>query len=119
VQANLKFSILLPQLPQVLESQAYIFTFFVVVVDIFFIYISNVFPFPGLPFGSPLSHPPSPCLYNGVPPPTHSHPPAVVFPYTGALNTLRPEGLLFSLFITSWLSSTQSFQWSFPSSRSI
>jgi hypothetical protein len=39
-------------------------------LDIFFIYISNVFPFPGLPFGKPLTHPPFPCLYEGAPPPT-------------------------------------------------
>jgi hypothetical protein len=39
--------------------------------NIFFIYILNVFPSPGLPFGNPLTHPPSPCLYESVPPPTH------------------------------------------------
>jgi hypothetical protein len=33
----------------------------VVVLDIFFIYISNVIPFPGFPSESPLSHPPSRC----------------------------------------------------------
>ena len=60
--------------------------------DIFLIYISNVFPFPGLPFRNPLSHPPSSCLYEGAPP-THSQPPVLAFPYTGALNTLRPKGL--------------------------
>jgi hypothetical protein len=43
-------------------------------LDIFFIYISNVSPFPGLPFGNPLSHSPSPCLYEGAPPPTHPLP---------------------------------------------
>jgi hypothetical protein len=42
-------------------------------LDIFFIYISNVFPFSGLPFGNPLSHPSSPCLNEGVPP-THPLP---------------------------------------------
>jgi hypothetical protein len=47
-------------------------------LDIFFTYISNVFPFPGLPFGNPLSHPYSPCLYEGAPPP--SHPPTPIFP---------------------------------------
>jgi hypothetical protein len=40
-------------------------------LDISFIYISIVFPFPGLPFGNPLSHPPSPCLCEIVPSPTH------------------------------------------------
>jgi hypothetical protein len=40
-------------------------------LNIFFIYILNVFPFPGLSFGNSLSHPTSPCLYESVPPPTH------------------------------------------------
>jgi hypothetical protein len=61
-------------------------------LNIFFIYISNVFPFPGLPFGNPLSHP-TPCLYDGASPPTHSHSPTLAFPYIGALNTLRAEHL--------------------------
>jgi hypothetical protein len=39
--------------------------------NIFFIYISNVFLFPGLPFRNPLSHSPSPCLYEGL---TSTHP---------------------------------------------
>jgi hypothetical protein len=30
-------------------------------LDVFFIYISNVIPFPGFPSENPLSHPPSPC----------------------------------------------------------
>ena len=64
-------------------------------LDIFFIYISNVFLFPGLPFGSPLSHPP-PCLYEGAPHPlTHSYLPIVAFPYIGASNTLKSKGLSF------------------------
>jgi hypothetical protein len=65
-------------------------------LDIFFIYISNVFPFPGLPFGTPISHPSSPASMSVRPyPPTHSYLPDLEFPYTGALNTLRPEGLFF------------------------
>jgi hypothetical protein len=36
---------------------------------------------------------PSPCLNEGAPPPTHFHPLALASPYTGASNTLRPEGL--------------------------
>jgi hypothetical protein len=40
-------------------------------LDIFFIYISNVFPFPGLPFRNTLSHLPPPCLYESAPQPTH------------------------------------------------
>jgi hypothetical protein len=54
-------------------------------LDIFFIYISNVFPFPGLLLGNPLSylpHPlpylthPHPCLYEGAALPIDSHPPS-------------------------------------------
>jgi hypothetical protein len=71
--------------------------FFVVVVsrflyfflDIFLIYISNVFPFPGLPFGKPLSHTPSPCLYEGTTLPTYP----LLSSYTGALDILRLKGL--------------------------
>jgi hypothetical protein len=51
------------------------------------------FHFPGLHFGSPLSHPPLSCFYECAAPPTQSHPPDLAFPYTRALNTLRPEGL--------------------------
>jgi hypothetical protein len=40
-------------------------------LDIFFIYISNVFSFPTLPFRNPLSHSPSPCFYEGAPSPSH------------------------------------------------
>jgi hypothetical protein len=36
----------------------------------FFIYISNVFSFLGLPFRNSLSHPSSSYLYEGAPPPT-------------------------------------------------
>jgi hypothetical protein len=34
---------------------------FIFLLDIFFIYISNVIPFPGFPFKNPLSLPHSPC----------------------------------------------------------
>jgi hypothetical protein len=48
-------------------------------LDIFFIYISNVIPFPNFPSENPLSPPHSPCL------PTHPLPFLVLaFPYTGA-----------------------------------
>ena len=43
-------------------------------MDIFFIYISNAIPFQFSPPG-PLSHPPSPCLYEGAPSPTPFFPP--------------------------------------------
>jgi hypothetical protein len=43
-------------------------------LNIFFIYVSNVIPF-SVSLSSPLSHPPSPCFYEGVPPPTYPNPP--------------------------------------------
>jgi hypothetical protein len=43
-------------------------------LDIFYIYIYNVFPFPGLPFRSPLFYPSSPCLYESAPLPTYPLP---------------------------------------------
>ena len=63
-------------------------------LDIFFIYISNIFPFLGLSFRNSLSHVPLP-LWGCSPthPPTHSLLPFLAFPYTGASNTLRPKGL--------------------------
>ena len=42
---------------------------FLLLLHIFFIYISNVIPFPAFPSENPLSHPL--CFYEGVPPPTH------------------------------------------------
>ena len=50
--------------------------------------------------------PPSACLYEGASPPTHSHLPALAFPYTGAWNTLRPKGLSSHWCSTRWTSST-------------
>jgi hypothetical protein len=55
----------------------HIFPFFL--LDIFFIYISNVFPIPGFPSENPLSILPPPAHK-----PTHSHFPALALPYTGA-----------------------------------
>jgi hypothetical protein len=49
-------------------------------LDIFFIYISNVIPFTGFPSKIPLSHPP-PHAHQ----PTPSCFPVLAFPYTGAL----------------------------------
>ena len=61
-------------------------------LDILFIYISNVISFPGFPSGNPLSHPPSPCFYEGasppIHPPTHSHLPTLALPYTKASSSL-------------------------------
>ena len=70
-------------------GKAWWLSIYLFMLDIFFIYISNVIPFPGLPSRSPLSHPFFPCLYEGTP--THSYLPALAFLYTGALNTLRPK----------------------------
>jgi hypothetical protein len=65
--------------------------FFSFLLNIFFIYISNVIPFHGSPPpGNPLSHPPSPCFSEGIPPPTHPIPPPhLLFPYTGA--SIKPS----------------------------
>ena len=49
----------------------------------YFIYTLNVISFPGFPSASPLSHPPSPCFYEGAHPPTQSCLPALAFPYIG------------------------------------
>ena len=44
-------------------------------LDIFYIYISNVIPFPGFPSRNPLFHPSFHCFYEGVHLPTHPLPP--------------------------------------------
>jgi hypothetical protein len=53
----------------VLDSSKYVswgtldyFKGFFFLLDILFIYISNIIPFPGFPSGKPLSHSPSPLL---------------------------------------------------------
>jgi hypothetical protein len=73
------------------------FYYFFILVDIFFIYISNVFPFPGIPSGIPLYHPSSLCLYDGASPSTCSSLPTLAFPYTGALNLPEDQGPLFTV----------------------
>jgi hypothetical protein len=55
-------------------------------LDIVFIYISNVIPFPGFPSENLIS---PPCAHQ----PTHSHFLALAFPYSGALNLHRIKGL--------------------------
>ena len=52
---------------------------FLLLLDIFFIYISNVIPFPSFPSENPLSSPSPP-----APQPTYSYFLALAFPYTGA-----------------------------------
>jgi hypothetical protein len=62
--------------------------------DIFFFYILSVIPFPGVPYGNPLSHPPPTASVRIVPhPPTHSHFSILTFPYTQALSLHRNKGM--------------------------
>jgi hypothetical protein len=67
-------------------------------------------PFPGLPFRKPLSHPCSPCLYKGSSlPPTHSHLPALAFPYIGDTEHLQAQAPVLPLMsnkaILCWICS--------------
>jgi hypothetical protein len=65
----------LPALGLCTYCQIYLFFF---KLNIFFIYTSNVFLFPGLPFRNPLSHLPSPASMKVLPhPPTHPPTPAL------------------------------------------
>jgi hypothetical protein len=71
----------------------YLFIYFgfeLFLVDIFFIYISNVIPFPGFPSENP--YPISP---SSVPQPTHSCFPVLAFPYNMALSLHMTKGLSF------------------------
>jgi hypothetical protein len=54
------------------------FLFFFFNLVIFLIYISNIFSFPTLPFGKPLSHCPYPCLCEVATP--HRHPFLIAHP---------------------------------------
>jgi hypothetical protein len=63
-------------------------------LGIFFIYISRVIPFPGIPSENPYSTlPASMRMFSH--PPYHSHFPSLAFPYTGALNLQRTKVLSF------------------------
>jgi hypothetical protein len=68
-------------------------------LDIFFIYISNVIPFPGFPSPrNPLSHTPSTCFYEGVPPSTYPLPPPLPsIPLHWGIKSSQDQGPLFSL----------------------
>jgi hypothetical protein len=57
-------------------------------LDIFFIYISNVIPFPRFPLQNPYPIPPPPSHQ-----PTHFHFPALAFPYTGASSLHKAKGV--------------------------
>jgi hypothetical protein len=68
----------------------------VFLLDILFIYISNVITFPGFSSGKPLFHPPPPASMRVFS--HHSHLPTLVFPYTGASSLLRTKGLSWDIF---------------------
>jgi hypothetical protein len=69
-------------------------SFLIVLLDILFIYISNVIPFLGFPPEIPYPIPPPPASMRVLSnPPTHSHLPALAFPYTGALSFHKTKGL--------------------------
>jgi hypothetical protein len=70
------------------------FLFLFLLLDIFFIYISNVIPFPGFPSRNSLSPPlPSASVRVLLYLPTHSHLPALAFPYTRASKLHNIKGL--------------------------
>ena len=69
--------------------------FFPLFLDIFFIYMSNVIPFPGLPSGNPLSHLSSPCLYEGTPHPLLPSCPGI--PLHWGIKHPQAQGLLLPL----------------------
>jgi hypothetical protein len=53
-------------------NNIYIYSFFYFLLDTVFTF-QMLSPFPSFaPLRNPLSHPSSPCIYEGVPPPTHS-----------------------------------------------
>jgi hypothetical protein len=63
-------------------------------LDILFIYISNVIPFPGFSSEDSLSYSTTPCFYESAPHPTnHSYFTALPFLYNGAWNLHRTKGL--------------------------
>ena len=71
-------------------------TFFL--LDILFIYISIVIPFPGFPSRNPLSHPSSPCFYEGAHPPSYPLPiPCPCIPVHWGMEPSQDQGLLLPL----------------------
>ena len=81
------------------QSQCITSYFFRNILDIFFIYISNVIPFPvSLHPGNPLSHPPSSCFYEGVPQPINPLPPLYPrIPLHWGINPSQDQGSLLPL----------------------
>jgi F0F1-type ATP synthase membrane subunit a len=68
-------------------SQENFFSLSFFLLDIFFIYISNIIPFASFPSKTPLSLPPPPAQQ-----PTHSLFLALAIPYTGTYNLHRTKG---------------------------
>jgi hypothetical protein len=74
--------------------------FFIILWNIFFIYISNIFPLHIFPFINPLYHPPSPI------PHIHSHLTILAFPCIGSSSLYRTKGLSSHWFSTNPSSAT-------------
>jgi len=81
------------------EMNSYFNKFFLKVtvlflLDIFFIYISNVIPFSGFPFANPYPIPSPPVSMRVLShPPIPSRLPTLAFPYTGVSSLRRAKGL--------------------------
>jgi hypothetical protein len=69
----------------------FFFLIFLFLLDIFFIYISNVILFPLYPPEKPLSHPSSPCFYGGAPTPSTLTSLPSNFPSLGHLAFIGPR----------------------------
>jgi hypothetical protein len=83
--------------------------FFFLLLYIFFIYISNAIPFPGLLSGSSLTLHSPPDFRRMLPHwPIHSHLPSLALPYTGALDPFRPKSCSSHWCPTSTSSATYS-----------
>jgi hypothetical protein len=88
-----------------ISTPIFLFLFLLVIL---FIYISNVIPLPSFPSTSPLSCPPSPCLYGGAPPPAHTPLPqwpsvplsCVIKPPQTSLPVMPDKAIL--CYISSW-----------------
>jgi hypothetical protein len=75
-----------------IKSKEKYFLVFLFLLDIFFIYISNLIPFPGFPSKIPLSHLPPSASMRVFPPPTYSCLPVLAFSYIGASSFHRIKG---------------------------
>jgi hypothetical protein len=97
-------------------------------LDIFFIYIINVFPFLDLPSINPLSHSSTPCLYEGAPQPTTPvFPPWLSFtmghwtlsgPRASSLNDVQQDHPLPQIWPAPWVTPCVFFGW-WPSPREL